>query len=159
DNDPARHGRGLERYHVVEPAGGDHHPAGVLAEMPRQILDSSPEHGEAPDARRCRIATGLGQMLRQELLGILIAPVRDELRESVAHVAREPERLPDLARRAATAIRDDVGGHSGAEPTVAAIDVLDDRFAPVAARQIEIDVWPLVARLAQESLEQELHAD
>src|SRR5262245_59504832 len=121
--------------------------------MPRQILDSRPEHGEAPDARRCRIATGLGQMLRQELLGILIAPVRDELREPVAHVARKPERLTDLARRAATAIRDDVRRHSGAEPAVAAIDVLDDRFAPVAARQIEVDVGPLVARLAEKTFE------
>src|SRR6185436_13703702 len=97
--------------------------------------------------------------LRQELLGILITPVRDELREPVAHVTRKPQRLADLARRAATAIRDDVGGHPGAEPAVAAIDVLDDLFAPVAARQIEIDVGPLVARFAQEPLEQELHTD
>ena len=47
----------------------------------------------------------------------------------------------------------------GLEAAVAAIDVLDDRFAPVAARQIKIDVGPLVARFAQEPLEQELHAD
>ncbi len=159
DDHPPRHGRGLERHDVVEPARGDHHPAGVLAEMARQILDPRPERGEAANARQGRIAAGLGQMLRQELFRVLIAPVGDELGQPIAHVGREPERLPDLARRAPAAIRDHVGGHPGAEPPVAPVDVLNDRLAPLAARQIEIDVRPLPARLAQEPLEQELHAD
>src|SRR5207245_1508154 len=94
DDDPARHRRGLERHDVVEPASGDHHPARVLAEMPRQVLDPRPERGEAPDPRGGRIAAGLGQMLRQELLRILIAPVGDELREPITHVARAAEPRP-----------------------------------------------------------------
>src|SRR5439155_5987493 len=39
------------------------------------------------------------------------------------------------------------------------VDVLDDRFAPVAARQIEIDVGPLAALLRQKPLEEQIHAD
>ena len=126
DDDPPRHRRGLERDDVVEPARGDHHPARVLAEMARQILDPRPERREAADARRGRIAAGLGQMLRQELLGVLVAPVRDEHGESVAHVAREPERLADLARRAPASIRNHVGGHPGAEAAVPTVHVLND---------------------------------
>src|SRR5882724_552771 len=98
-------------------------------------------------------------MLRQELLRILIAPVRDELGEPIAHVAREPERLADLARRAPASVRDHVGSHPGAETSVALVDVLNDGLSALSAREIEIDVGPLTACLAQKPLEQELHAD
>jgi len=37
--------------------------------------------------------------------------------------------------------------------------VLDDLLAPIAARQIEIDVGPLAALFRQEPLEQQIHAD
>ena len=72
-------------------------------------------------------------------------------------VALEAERLADLARRAAAAIGDDVGGHRRAEPPVFLVDVLDDALAAIAARQIEIDVGPLAALLGQEALEQQIH--
>ncbi len=39
------------------------------------------------------------------------------------------------------------------------VDVLNDTLAPIAARQIEIDVGPLAALLGQEALEQQLHLD
>ena len=35
----AGHGGGLERHHRIELALADHHAAGVLAQMARQILD------------------------------------------------------------------------------------------------------------------------
>ena len=71
----------------------------------------------------------------------------------------EPSTLPDLARRAPAAIRDDVGGHRRAELAVFFVDVLDDALAAIAARQIEIDVRPLAALLRQKPLEQQIHAD
>ena len=46
---------------------------------------------------------------------------------------------------------------AGAEPAVALVDVLDHPLAPVAARQIEVDVRPLAALLGEEALEEELH--
>src|SRR5262249_61335047 len=103
-------------------------------------------------------AAGLGELLARELSCTLRAPVAEELGEPIAHVRREPERLTDLARRAPASIRDDVGGHPRAEPSVAAVDVLDHRFAPLAARQIEGDVGPLAPRLAPEPPEHELPA-
>jgi hypothetical protein len=38
------------------------------------------------------------------------------------------------------------------------VDVLDDALAPIAARQIEVDVGPLAALLREEPLEQQVHA-
>ena len=37
--------------------------------------------------------------------------------------------------------------------------MLDDPLAPIAARQIEIDVGPLAALLGEEALEQQIHPD
>src|SRR3989442_12023979 len=51
DDDPPRHGRGLEGHDVVEAARGDYHPARVLAQVARQVLDPHPERGEVADAR------------------------------------------------------------------------------------------------------------
>ena len=39
------------------------------------------------------------------------------------------------------------------------IDVLDHPLAPIAARQIEIDVGPLAALFRQKPLEQQIHPD
>ena len=69
---------------------------------------------------------------------------------------REAQHLADLAHGAARAVGDHVGGHRGAAFSVAAIDVLDDLLALVAARQIDIDVGPFAALLGKEALEQEV---
>ena len=74
-------------------------------------------------------------------------------------VLREPKHLADFARGAPAAIRDHVGRHRRAELAVALVDVLDDALAPIAARQIEIDVRPLAALLGEKALEEQLHAD
>ena len=69
------------------------------------------------------------------------------------------QRLPHFARRAASAIGDHVGRHRRAGRPVLRVDVLDDPLAPIAARQVEIDVGPLAALLGQEPLEQQIHPD
>ena len=48
---------------------------------------------------------------------------------------------------------------AGARAAVAPVDVLDDLFAAVAAREVEVDVGPLAALLREEALEEELHPD
>ena len=87
DDDPPRHGRGLEGHDVVEAARGDYHPARVLAQVARQVLDPHPERGEVADARVARVAARLRKMLRQQVRGILVAPVGHEPSEPVLHVA------------------------------------------------------------------------
>ena len=71
---------------------------------------------------------------------------------------RKIQRLADLARRAAAAIGDDVRGHGCAMFAVAPVNFLDDALAPVAARQIEIDIRPAFAAFAQETFEDEMIA-
>ncbi len=83
-------------------------------------------------------------------------PTRPESRAICRFV--EPERFADLARGRAAAIADDVGRHGRAQRAVALVDVLDDLLTVVARGQIEIDVGPLAAVLAEESLEEQLHA-
>src|SRR5207237_1047740 len=55
DDVAPRHRGGLERHHLVEPAGRDHHAARMLAEMARQALHLAHELDQEPDARRLRI--------------------------------------------------------------------------------------------------------
>ena len=54
DDDAAGHRGGLERHARVEAALADHHPAGVLAEVPRQIQHLAPEPREEPHAIRVK---------------------------------------------------------------------------------------------------------
>ena len=128
--------------------------------MPRQIL-----HLAATAARTggraiaCRSRPTADRLLRQRVAGIDELEVVHHLREPIDLRRLEAERLPHLARRAAAAIGDDVGGHRRAEPAVFLVDVLDDPLAPIAARQIEIDVGPLAALLRQKPLEQQIHPD
>ena len=137
---------------------GDHHAARVLAEMARQILDRRPQRarsagcagraGSQPASPRCAVSVSPGSLYSQLLTSWDSRSMRS---------AGSAERLADLARRAAAAIGDDVGGHRRAEPAVALVDVLDDLLAPLAARQVEVDVRPLAARLGEEALEEQLH--
>ena len=153
----AGHRGRLERHDVVQAAGGNDHPARVLAEMARQILDACPERGELSNPRMPRVAAGLREVSCEDRLRILVAPVLHETRESVLHVGRKPEGLADLTRGAAAPVRDDVGGHPRPEPPVAPIHVLDHALAAIAARQIEVDVRPLAARLGEKPLKQQIH--
>ena len=82
--------------------------------------------------------------------------VREKMREAVENVRRKIERFADLARGAAAAIGDDVRGHGRAVFAVTPVNFLDDAFAPIAARQIEIDVRPAFAAFAQETFEDEI---
>ena len=161
DDDAAGHRRRLERHDFVEPSFGHDHAAGVLPEVPRQILDL---HLQAHEVLHAQIGRDRSRRLRAPR-GIVstrsrISPkfqVPSGLRELVGLLEREAERLADFARRGAVAIRDHVRGHRRAVHAVRFVDVLDDALALIARGQIEVDVRPLAALLGQESLEQQLH--
>src|SRR5210317_856247 len=82
-----------------------------------------------------------------------------EVGEAAEDALGEAEHLAHLADRAPAAVGDDVGGHGGAARGEAAVDLLDDRLAALAAGEVEVDVRPGLAALAEEALEQELVAD
>jgi hypothetical protein len=132
----------------------DHHAAGMLTEVPRQILDLVPQPGEHLQPRVVDRPADFGEPLRQRVAGVLELEIVHQLGEPVDAIGVEAERLADLARGAASAVGDDVGRHRRAEAAVLVVDVLDDGLAPVAARQIEVDVGPFAALFGQEALEQ-----
>src|SRR5207302_9828408 len=80
------------------------------------------------------------------------------MREAIENARSQIERLPDLARSAAAAITDYVRGHGRAVFSVAAINFLNDRFTPIAAWKIEIDIGPAFPAFVQEPFENQIVA-
>jgi hypothetical protein len=85
--------------------------------------------------------------------------VADQARELRQCLGIEAEHLADLARRRFAAIGDDVRRHGGTQLAVTLVHIADRLLALVAGGQVEIDVRPLAAALAQEALEQQIHLD
>ena len=158
-HDAAGHARVFERHDAVELPLADHHAAGMLAEMPRQILHARPELGEPSERRMIEIAAGIDHPLPQRVGGIDELELVHHLRQPIHLRGVDAEHLPHFACRALAAIGDDVGRHRRAEPPVFLVDVLNHPLAPIAARQIEIDVGPLAALFRKEPLEQQIHPD
>ena len=135
-HDAARHAGVLERDDRIEASLADHHAARVLAQMPRQVLHLLPQLREETHAVPIHVESDRCQVARQRRFGRRV----DEL--EVIHRLREPidlwrvetERFPHFSRCTPAAIRDDIGGHRGAELSVFLVDVLNHLFAAVAAR-------------------------
>ena len=127
--------------------------------MARQVLHLVPQPREQPDAIGIQIEADRGELARERIGRIGELELVHHLREPIDLRGVEAERLADFARGAAAAVGDHVGGHRRPQPAVLLVDVLDHPLAPVAARQIEIDVGPLAALFRQEPLEQEIHPD
>ena len=159
DDDAAGHGGGLERHDGIELALADDHAAGMLPEVARQVLDAQPQLGERAHARHVERQPGGGEVAAERLVRVDELEVVHHLRQRVDLLLVERQRLAHLARGAAAAVGDDVGGHRRAEPPVFLVDVLDDALAAIAARQVEVDVGPLAALFRQEPLEQQIHRD
>ncbi len=159
DHDAPGHAGVLERHHLVEPSPADHHAAGMLPQVARQVLHPAPERAECLDPRIGGVAPRIAEMPGQRVFGIGPLEPAHQLGQPVDPIGVEPQRLANLPGGATVAIGDDVRGHRRAQLPVALVDVLDDRLAPVATRQVEIDVGPLPAFFREKPLEQQIHAD
>ena len=94
----AGHAGGFERHHGIELPLADHHAAGMLAQVARQVLRHAVELEKLAHARMVEVRAGV--------LGLAGEPIeRGDL---------EAQRLAHFARGGAAAIGDDVGGHGGA---------------------------------------------
>ncbi len=131
----------------------------MLTEVARQVLHLVPEPGERAHAIGVEVEADGGHLTRQGIAGVLELEVVHHLREPIDLQRIEAERLPHFACRTPPAIRDHVRRHRRAEPAVFFVHVLNHLLAPVAARQIQIDVGPFAALLGQEPLEQQVHPD
>src|SRR6185503_3589601 len=126
--------------------------------MARQVLDLAEEVGEEPDAAVVLVEPRLGQAPDDGVVGVDVLETPHEARETVDLGGRDAQGLADLTRGAAVAIGDDVRGHGGPTRAVALVYVLDHALAAVPARQVQVDVGPLVPPLGEEALEEQLHA-
>ena len=59
NDDAAGHAGVFERHDAVELSLANHHAAGMLPEMPRQILHAAPQIGEQPERRMIAVAAGV----------------------------------------------------------------------------------------------------
>ena len=131
----------------------------MLTEVPRQVLHLLPEPDELPHPLIVSRETDIGELARQRVVRIHVLELVHHLREAIDVHLVELERLSHFAGGTSAAIGDDVGGHRCPVRAVLLVDVLDHPLAPIAARQIQIDVGPLTALLGEEALEEQLHAD
>src|SRR4051794_18956983 len=81
------------------------------------------------------------------------------MREAIDNADGKVECFSDLTGGASPAIGNDVRRHGRAVSAVATINFLNHAFTPVAAGQIEINVWPTFAAFAEKALENEVIAD
>ena len=153
------HAGGLERHHLVEPPARDDHPARVLAEVARQVLDLGEQSREQAHARVLPRDARAREARLERVVRVHVLEAPKVLRQPVDLALLDPQHLADLARGAPVAVGDHVRGHRRRGGAVARVDVLDHALAPVAARQVEVDVGPLAALLGQEALEEQLHPD
>ena len=84
------------------------------------------------------------------------APAPDGAGQGGDDIGGEPHGLADLAQRRAAAVADHRGGEAGALAAVFPVDVLDHLLAPLML-EIDVDIRRLLARGADEALEQEIH--
>jgi len=79
--------------------------------------------------------------------------------EAVGCFLGEAEDFGHFSEGGAGAVGDDVGGHGGSARGVFLEDVLNDCFAAVTGREVDIDVGPGFAVFGEEALEEEPAAD
>ncbi len=159
DDGAAGHGGALERNDVVELALADDHAAGVLAEVAREVLQADAELEVFGDARVLDVEAGVVEGVGHGVVLAAPLPLADERGEAAEGFLVEAEGFADFARGGLAAVGDDVGGHGGAELAVALVDVLDGLLAFFFGGEVEVDVGPLAAVLAEEALEEEVHLD
>src|SRR6516164_10588809 len=96
-------------------------------------------------------------LAHSEIGNRIVAPSPDDARECCDDIDAETQYLADFTDGRARAITDYGGGETGPVTAVFFIDVLDDFLAPLVL-EIDIDVGRLVARGADEALEQHVDA-
>src|SRR5271168_4446666 len=126
----------------------------MLREMPRK---TDKLRGEVERETQSTVG-GVEPGLAHPLIGDrVVAPAPDDAGECRDDIDAEAQCLADLADRRTRAVADYRGGETGSVTAVFFVDVLDHLLAPLVL-EIDIDVGRLVARSADEALEQHVDA-
>ncbi len=145
--------RGVADRHIaVEPVLGQHVAADMLRQMAGKLDQLGGEFDGEFDHRIRRIEPGLPDLHLVEAL----APASPHgVGKGCGNVLGQPQRLADVADRAARAIMNDGGDDRGAVAAIAAVDILHHLFAP-RMLEIDVDVGRLQPLPGNESLEQQI---
>ena len=135
----------------------DDHPARVLRDVARETRDLAGEPRERAPALRLELPLAVGEP-RDLLPHALRVPAVREPREPLELGEREAERLPDVADRAARAVRREARDERRVLAPVALGDADDELLADVA-REVEVDVRHRGELAVQEASERELVRD
>ena len=154
DDGAVRHRRVLDRHQLRQLPARDHEPADMLRQVARKPDQLGGKVERQAQIAVRRVEPGLAHALVADRV---VRPAPDDAGERRDDIARQPQHLADLADRAARAIADHGGGETGAVAAVFLIDILDDLLAPLVL-EIDVDIGRLVARGADEALEQHVDA-
>jgi hypothetical protein len=151
---PARHRRRLHGHELDERTRRDHHPAGVLGDVPRQPADLAAELRESTPARRGELSPRVRE--HAHLLGDAgRVPAVGEPRQPLEVGEREAERLADVADRAARAVRGEARDERCVLASVSLRDADDELLADVP-RKVEVDVRDRGELAVDEAAEREV---
>ena len=153
----ARHGGGFQWDDGIKLALADNHASGMLAEVARQTIHRAIKRKERLGARVVQGHAGLLK-LRAQFQRVREIAIGKEMGKPSQHIIGKIERFADFARGAAASISDHIRGHGGAATAIAPINFLNGLFAAVAAGQIQIDIRPALAALAEEALKEQIAA-
>jgi len=146
DHRAARHAGVLDRHDLAHWAIGQHHAAGVDAEMPRRLQQ-------------------LGGVLDHLIGDVVIRtalehrpPPLDLLRPRVLLPGRVPERFGHVAHGVLRPVLDHVRHLGRSFPPILPVDPLDDLLAPIRV-EVDVDVGLFIAERREEPLERQVVPD
>src|ERR1700677_2123900 len=129
----------------------------MLAEMPRQVLNTHAKLEIFVDMRMLDIEARMEKGVFQGVILPLPFPLRNQAGKAPQGFSIEAHRLSHFTCRRLAAIGNYVCRYRGAKLPVAMVDVLDRLLTLISGGQIEIDVRPFPAALAQEAFKEQIH--
>src|ERR1700733_9380590 len=155
----ARHRCTFQWNDMVELSLANDHAARVLSEMTGQLLDAHAEFEILGDTRMMDIETGIAERMGHRVGLPTPLPIADQARQTAQRLFIEAKGFADLAGSRLAAIGDDIRSHGSAKFAVTLVNILNGLFALTFGWEVEIDVRPLSSTFAEESFEQQLHAN
>ena len=153
----AGHSGRFQRHHRIQLTLADHHAAGMLPQVPRQILHGLVQLQKFAYARILQVQVGVAEMPFGRIAGVLPFPRPHQARQAIQRHHLKSQRFAHLARRRLPAIGNHIGRHGRAQLAVALVDILNGALPLLAAGQVQVDIRPLAALLRQKALEQQIH--
>src|SRR5579872_221943 len=117
----------------------------MLPKMSRQILHRDTQLEIFAKPRMLQIEPCITKSMIEGIVLIAVFPGRNCSRNFIERLGIESQSFAHLPPRHSAAISNDVGRHGRTALAITLVQILNDAFALIATRQIEIDIGPLAA--------------